>query len=281
MSSDLVDALLPSSSSEEDAHPGQLAEWLLSPQRRRPPERPQRTGAETARPWPASAPTSTASPTFGAPVETARPRPAGVVTPPMASATFGGPAVATAGPLLPVHLSPSPGGRRSRSRDRRRQARWDNAREEVDMVLEAATSRWRQITAPWQPLVGISRAELARRAHRTVERQAQHGRRAYIGSSSDPAWRWEGGWYWPSDDDRRGATSVVAERKYMEGHLHNWDAMVLLGAWPDREAGQMEEAAISVGRSAGRLTNIADDARGLAIRAYGYSFVYCCYRAPA
>eukprot|EP00959_Pyramimonas_sp_CCMP1952_P398477 8349621-Pyramimonas_sp.AAC.1 len=50
----------------------------------------------------------------------------------------------------------------------------------------------------------VSAEELRRHVVQLVMQVWRDGGRAYIGSTSDPAWRWHGGWYWPSGDDHNG-----------------------------------------------------------------------------
>ena len=121
-------------------------------------------------------------------------------------------------------------------------------------------------------IVDVPVEEFLRRVHCLVCRAAQRGGRAYIGSTADPQWRWRGGTYFRAGRDGAG------ESAYMDGHALRWRAMLVLGAWADSDAAYMEELAIEVGRAAapGLLTNIAEDARGLAIKAHSYSFVYLC-----
>jgi len=138
------------------------------------------------------------------------------------------------------------------------------------MVL-ASASRVPQIKAASRYLVRVDRAELERRAAYFVGRVMVAGGRAYIGSTSDPQWRWQGGWYVPS---------TGGGKNYMPGHRKRWSAMIVLGSWPDRETAQMEEAAILAGEAAAKprtLENKCSDARGLSIRSHAFSFVYICF----
>ena len=54
--------------------------------------------------------------------------------------------------------------------------------------------------------------------------------------------------------------------------------MLVLGCWPDAVCANMEESGIQKARqcSGHLVANVADDARGLAIRPFAYSFVYIC-----
>ena len=91
----------------------------------------------------------------------------------------------------------------------------------------------------------------------------------YVGSTSDPKWRWQGGRY-PSDDGVR----------YMPGHHGRYDEMHVIGTWPDARTAAMEVLAISEARMHAYYTadvdNVANDARGLEIRRYAHSFLYVC-----
>ena len=73
-------------------------------------------------------------------------------------------------------------------------------------------------------LVDLSVAELQRRVGVAVRRAAcEAGGRAYIGSTTCPMWRWEGGPYW--DDD--------STQKHMPGHRLQWGKLLVLGSWSD------------------------------------------------
>ena len=155
-------------------------------------------------------------------------------------------------------------------------ARWENARHEARMSLSQSLERELGVEVGWGrgdrwleiPLeVALARAvEVARCAVRG-------GGKAYVGSTSDPAWRFRGGWYLTSG-------RAVDGWDYMPGHHEHWQRMVVVGCWRDRECAEAEKAAILHVQAAvpGALENRCHDARGLSIRTNGYSFVYCCYQ---
>ena len=138
------------------------------------------------------------------------------------------------------------------------------AREDVQQVLDnLADSRAAAGVEVVQPILDVVVAELLERVT-AVARSVEDGGRAYVGSTSDPAWRWIGGWSW------RGS--------WMDGHCLRWTRLIVLGAWPDREAGAMEVAAMRAARRllGDRLANAleAEDARGLEVRGLcAHSFV--------
>ena len=139
------------------------------------------------------------------------------------------------------------------------------AREDVQQVLDnLADSRAAAGVEVVPPILDVAVAELLERVA-AVARSVEDGGRAYVGSTSDPAWRWIGGWSW------RGS--------WMDGHCLRWRQLIVLGAWPDREAGAMEVAAMRAARRllGDRLANAleAEDARGLEVRGLcAHSFVY-------
>ena len=144
------------------------------------------------------------------------------------------------------------------------------------MVLLASLDAWPLALAAWQGATSISAEEVLERARWVVEREARVGGRAYIGSTSDPAWRYRGGRYLVEDPSGPPGASMT---RCMEGHRHKWQHMEVLGCWPDAECASMEKQCIeSVMQSHPcRLTNKAAGAFGLAIRRYEYSFVYICF----
>ena len=90
----------------------------------------------------------------------------------------------------------------------------------------------------------------------------------YVGSTSGPSWRWVGGLTF------RGEEGVP---EYMPGHKLTWKFMYVIGCFQDDLAAQVETMAIKAAKVYKyNNTNIADDARGLAIRPFAYSYVYAC-----
>ena len=154
--------------------------------------------------------------------------------------------------------------------------RWEHARHEARMSLSQSLGLELGVEVGWGrgdrwleiPLeVAFARAaEVARCA-------MQGGGKAYVGSTSNPAWRFRGGWYLTSGRNVDGWD-------FMPGHHEQWQRMVVVGCWRDRECAEAEKAAILHVQAVapGALENKCEDARGLSIRTHGYSFVYCCYQ---
>eukprot|EP00959_Pyramimonas_sp_CCMP1952_P037003 774346-Pyramimonas_sp.AAC.1 len=123
-------------------------------------------------------------------------------------------------------------------------------------------------------LVDVSQGELERRVRIAVRRAAKAGHQSYIGSTSCPLWRWEGGRFWRSDT---GAPD------YMPGHHQKYGELLVLGCWPDQETKRLEPHAIKAARLVaeelgddGVVDNKADDARGFATMDKHYAFIYVC-----
>ena len=77
--------------------------------------------------------------------------------------------------------------------------RWQDGRHGAMTVMAQALEKWpRALEAAW-PRGGawleLSLPSLLERALEVADREWRVGGRAYIGSTSDPAWRWDGGWY--------------------------------------------------------------------------------------
>jgi len=97
---------------------------------------------------------------------------------------------------------------------------------------------------------------LLSRVREVACRERQLGDRAYVGSTSDPAWRWEGGWYLPSEGGhRRRAGSDWA---YLDGHRKQWRRMSILGSWRDADTAAFETEAIRQRRN-GRIAQGGGD----------------------
>ena len=160
----------------------------------------------------------------------------------------------------------------------RRILRWMNAREDAEMVLRQAeeSSIYIKGIAPiLTPSIDtrLGKHELFSRLRNGLRLAKKHHGGdhhgiAYIGSTSCPKWRWEGGY--SLRDDRRRA-------EFMEGHRCKWDRMVVVASFPDRQTAEAERLAIQWAEPSGLITNRAMDARGLCIRNYAYSFLYVCY----
>ena len=150
--------------------------------------------------------------------------------------------------------------------------RRQEAAEAAVMVMRQASQRWPPVLASALDagFLDLEVADLRWRVRETLRRHVGVGGRAYIGSTSDPGWRWGGGRFIRSS----------GEWAFMPGHrLGGWRLMSVLGAWPDRRCAELEPMAIEEGEAFldDGLANVARDARGLEIRAFpGYSFIYVC-----
>lgn len=166
--------------------------------------------------------------------------------------------------------------------------RWDDARLGALEVCAQALERWPAIEAASCYLeVGLE--TLVERAAEVARRESGVGGRVYVGSTSDPAWRWAGGWHLVSPGDgerqrrrRRRADGDDDEEwwDFMPGHRLKWRRMAVLGSWRDWDTRSFEVAAIEAAKAAARpgtALNKCSDARGLAVRPWGYSFVYICF----
>ena len=134
-----------------------------------------------------------------------------------------------------------------------------------------ATRAHSEVTVPYVELLDLPEKCCLERL-RALMRRIGDDEDCYVGSTSDPRWRWEGGWYYPSDDE------AGAHQKFMPGHRLKWNKMVILGAWPDAETARLEPIAIKEARLfSDNVQNKVEDARGLAKRSrWCYSFIYAC-----
>jgi len=144
------------------------------------------------------------------------------------------------------------------------------------MVLSQSLEKEGEVEVGWRPdgrWLEVPLEVALERAAEVVRSARQGGGGAYIGSTSDPAWRWRGGRYLTSG-------RAVDGWDWMPGHHLKWRCMVVLGCWRDQDAADAEQAAIHHVSAVvpGVIENRCEDARGLARRAKGYSFVYCCYQ---
>ena len=151
-----------------------------------------------------------------------------------------------------------------------RYLRWHYAQIDGLETVARATRIHHDITA-CDPLLDVDKHLLRSRVSDILRHHRVGARGAYIGSSSDPEWRWRGGRIFRSSG-RAG---------WMDGHRLKWQKMIILGIWPDGECAELEVVAIAAGRaSVGHecMENVADDARGLEIRSHpGYSCIYICF----
>ena len=167
--------------------------------------------------------------------------------------------------------------------ERSRQARWERGMEEAEDLVTAALERHGpdDVAVVAQPWMEVSMEVLLQRVTMETVRVTRGGGRAYIGSTSDPGWRWRGGYYLPSPGDRGGRrhSHHRNEWEFLPGHHLQWRHLLVLGCWRDHETRLMETEAIKQGQrvAPGRLTNKVSDARGLEVRPWSFSFVYICY----
>ena len=158
--------------------------------------------------------------------------------------------------------------------EEREAANWKLAQDEALWLAAKASEGIYAIVVFDGELLDVSAGELQRRLRIALRSAARHGEgEAYVGSTSDPSWRWTGG------------TTLTEEGPHdMIGHCKKWQHMQVLGAWPDTRCASMEVAAITEARAIEQdvtlqlaIANKADDARGLRRRGYHYSFVYVCW----
>ena len=179
----------------------------------------------------------------------------------------------TRGPVLAapaVHVSafvPSAVRRMpSRSRERRRFILWEMAREDVRMQCRDLDSR----IVVHQPLLDVLTDEWLPRL-KDLRRRARC-RPIYIGTTSDPSWRFLGhGCFVRDCDDSRGP---------MRAHCEDYTVMHVIACLPDRECAAAETIAINDCRNecAANMNNKVNDARGLEVRSFRYSYLYVCIR---
>ena len=180
-------------------------------------------------------------------------------------------ACTTRGPVLAapaVHVSafvPSAVRRMpSRSRERRRFILWEMAREDVRMQCRDLDSR----IVVHQPLLDVLTDEWLPRL-KDLRRRARC-RPIYIGTTSDPSWRFLGhGCFVRDCDDSRGP---------MRAHCEDYTVMHVIACLPDRECAAAETIAINDCRNecAANMNNKVNDARGLEVRSFRYSYLYVC-----
>ena len=150
--------------------------------------------------------------------------------------------------------------------------RWRAAVEDTEMEIEQARLLGIQFHDPLRNISG----EVVEARVITIARAARGWQSFYVGSTASPSWRWTGGWTWRSSSC---GTSQSPSRVSMTGHRQKWACMYVIGAWPDHAAAEFEALAIRAGKRFGnRCANVADDARGLARRAFAFSYVYVCTR---
>ena len=162
--------------------------------------------------------------------------------------------------------------------EERRVAKWKDAVFDAELLLHQAVEDFPANISVMLPAIDIDLSAVVTRVRDLASRAVSLGLNFYIGSTTCPKWRWEGGWYYPSGPDGQ----TISREEWMPGHGLTWDMMHVIGSWPDNETAAMETKAIEVGmQTAGRLSNgglcenIVVDARGLPRRGrYNYAFVY-------
>ena len=124
------------------------------------------------------------------------------------------------------------------------------------------------------PLLDITQEALMKRILYHLPRRDDEYGSAYVGSTSDPAWRWNGGLTWRCERDALVPRLLPT---HMVGHKISWGRMFVVGAFSDRQTAAFETAVLERLRHRECMTNVASDARGLAIRPVpAYSFIYVC-----
>ena len=170
-----------------------------------------------------------------------------------------------------------PGGHRMAPQpaaEERLAARRQLAQDEALFLAAKASKDFDEIVVFDGELLDVPASELMRRLRIALRNAARHDEgEAYVGSTSDPKWRWTG-----------GTTLTEEGRHHMSGHCKKWQHLQVLGAWPDTRCATMEVAAIAEARAMEQdvqlqlaIANKADDARGLRDRGCHYSFVYVCW----
>lgn len=149
---------------------------------------------------------------------------------------------------------------RSRSRETRLKMMWEGAREDARQVL--SDCRGMQSMFVHQPLIDIDVGLVMKRVRHLHDRAIASGRSVYIGTTSDPSWRWNGGWGWRGND-----------RSFMRGHKLSYDEMQVVASFPDKQCGEVEKHVIA---HFPRADNKVASQQGLAVRHCACSFLYVC-----
>ena len=148
---------------------------------------------------------------------------------------------------------------------------WDTAREDALDVAARAAARYPDCIELRHPLLDITEGAVLRRIRFHLI-GAEDG---YVGSTSDPAWRWEGGLCWRCE---RNAAAPKLHPTRMLGHRHRWRRLTVVGSFSDARTSALETTFLQLlVNSRASVVNVATDARGLAVRpSPGYSFLYVC-----
>ena len=159
--------------------------------------------------------------------------------------------------------------------------KWIQAKDDALDVMAKAVVRWPQISVwPDGEVVDISMEEMLYRCRLAVRTALKGGGQCYVGSTSCPIWRWEGGYFYRSE---ARALEPARQAEFMLGHRTAWSRMVVLGSWCDEQTKSYEVAAIAAAPAVAadlsmpkKLVNIADDSRGFTIQSHHYGFIYVC-----
>ena len=178
-----------------------------------------------------------------------------------------GAGVAGGGLELPkLDVGPAKPRMRSRSREARRLQLWEMAREDVRMQCLDLDIR----IVVHQPLLDVHADEWRARLRYLLKGAKR--RPVYIGTTSDPQWRFVGGaGFLENDGDDDGRR----RRDKLRPHRLDYKVMHVIASLPDRECAEAERIAINLGLGS-NLNNKVNDARGLQIRGIRYSYLYVC-----
>ena len=106
-------------------------------------------------------------------------------------------------------------------------------------VTAQAIARYPGRIQAQQPLLDLTQGDLLQRI---IDLLPQRGGEAYVGSTSDPAWRWEGGWCWRCERDEVRPRMVPT---HMIGHSQRgYRRMVVVGSFSDAETARNETAVL-------------------------------------
>ena len=126
------------------------------------------------------------------------------------------------------------------SREERRRILLESARESAMEVMAQAIERYPGRILAQQPLLDLTQGDLLQRIVDLLPPRG--GGEAYVGSTSDPAWRWEGGWCWRCERDEARPRTVPT---HMIGHSQRgYRRMVVVGSFSDAETARNETAVL-------------------------------------
>ncbi len=126
------------------------------------------------------------------------------------------------------------------SPEERRRILFESARESAMEVMAQAIERYPGRILAQQPLLDLTQGDLLQRIVDLLPPRG--GGEAYVGSTSDPAWRWEGGWCWRCERDEVRPRMVPT---HMIGHSQRgYRRMVVVGSFSDAETARNETAVL-------------------------------------